>query len=399
MLVFIINVCHIFLLINVIIKIIKRKQDSSLLWILISLMYFISIPLFFDAFGCLIQGSSDWELSILEYNPWWERGFIDSYLLDMSLKSLIFNVLIICVYNLISDKKNNTFVYNENNINDYFLPWWLCYTISYLGFVLFLLNYSLLGFNFSGNKIVNLCQGMFITIAPLGLVKGLFKKQYLLGIGTILPVVAVALMFEARARIISLAFVILYYYLWKSSISKFKWKNLLILIILGFSGTLLLTVMKGADGASYPFVKDVSYSHLFYFYEHSESVYTKCTNFLRLLFTGIYSLEVEDITFKLADYKFFVGWGTLHPTMLGWALIDLKERFWLLAIWLGVFLGFSDRLRYKLPKKYNIIYVSFIFVFVSVCARGSVQYAYAAIVYPFFCMLIYLFYYKRIKKK
>lgn len=399
MLAFIVNACHMFLLVSVIIKIIRRKQDSSLLWILISLMYFISVPLFFDSLGCLIKGNFDWESSVIKYNVWWERGFIDKYLLDISIKDFVFDILIISVYNLTFRKKNNTFSNNENNINDSFLPWWQCYAISYLGFILFLLNYSLLGDNaLAGNKVVNLCQGMFITMAPLGLIKGLFRKQYVLGVGTIIPVVAVALMFEARARIISLAFILLYYYLWKSSAVKFKWKNIFVLILLGFVGTLLLTALKGADGASYPFLKDVSYSHLFYFYEHLESVYTQGTNFLRLLFTGIYSLDVEDITFKLADYKFFIGWGTLHPTLLGWSLIDLKGNYWLLSIWIGCFLGLSDKLRCKLPKKYNLIYMSFIFVFVSVCARGSVQYAYAAIVYPFFCMLFYLLYNKILKK-
>lgn len=393
---FLVNVVHMSLLAYVILHILRKKQDSSLLWLLISLMYFVDIPLFFDSLESLVNGSYKWETTVIEYNTWsegsWERGFINKYLLDLSIKALFFDLFIILSYNIVigKNKKYNILEYNRSSIENSFFSWSVCYGISYIGFLLFLINYSLIGGSIlAGNKIVNLLQGICITIAPLGLIKGFFQKQYLLGIGTILPVITVALMFEARARVISLAFVLLYFYLWKNSNTKFGWKNLLTLILIAFGGSLLLTALKGADGVSYPFVKDVSYIHLFYFYEHLDSVSTNGTNFLRLLLTGINSIEVEDITFKLADYKIFVGWGSLHPTMLGWALVDLKGMYWLLAIWAGLFLGFSDRLRRKLPKKYNLLYMSLIFVFVSVAARGSVQYAYAAIVYPFFLVIFY----------
>jgi len=403
MLAFLVNVVHMSLLAYVILHILRKKQDSSLLWLLISLMYFIDIPLFFDSIGSVVSDSSKWETIVIKYNTWsegwWERGFIGKYLLDLSIKALIFDLFIIFSYDIVigKNKKYNILEYNRSSIENSFFSWSVCYGISYIGFLLFLINYSLIGGGIlAGNKIVNLLQGICITIAPLGLIKGLFQKRYLLGIGTILPVIAVALMFEARARIISLAFVLLYYYLWKNSSTRFRWKNLLTLILIAFGGSLLLTALKGADGASYPLEKDVSFTHLFYFYEHLDSVSTNGTNFLRLILTGINSIEVEDITIKLADYRFFRGWGSLHPTMLGWAIIDLGWGYWLLAIWAGVFLGLSDKLRFKLPKKYNLLYMSLVFVFVSVAARGSVQYAYAAIVYPFIMMIVYLVY-KKIK--
>ena len=90
----------------------------------------------------------------------------------------------------------------------------------------------------------------------------------------------------------------------------------------------------------------------------------------------------------MADYKFFPGWGSLHPTLYGWAYIDLGFYGFILAIYLGIFSGILDQVRYKLPVKYNILFIPFIMRFITVLIRGSVQNAYSNIVYILFIFII-----------
>jgi len=165
------------------------------------------------------------------------------------------------------------------------------------------------------------------------------------------------------------------------------------LVVVAIIMSILFTSYRGGWGASYPLTRDMSYFDMFYAYQNADAITTSGSNTKRLILTGLISYDAEDLTVKLASYKFFTGWGSLHPTIIGWALIDLgKSCFWLLAVYIGCFLGFCDRLRYSLPRKYNFFFLAFIFMFCAVAVRGSVQYAYSGIIYPFLMLTIYYIY-------
>ena len=84
-----------------------------------------------------------------------------------------------------------------------------------------------------------------------------------------------------------------------------------------------------------------------------------------------------------------MGWGSLHPTILGWAFIDLGKYYGFLALFLGGILGICDRIRLSCKPIVNIMFLSFVFSFSAIAMRGSLQYAYSSFIYPFFMLIIY----------
>lgn len=397
------NTINLALLVWYCVYILKHNIDSSLFWLLACSLYFVNVPLTFDSlcvFGCGIENYTN---TLKQYNEFWEIGMKDSYF-NVSVASLIFNLVLILSYHLITIKHHHLMVRPmlDNNEQNIFMSYKLYFAISLIGLVLFMYNKGLSSIitlgtghytNVAGNKFTTFFQSLFLGIGSIGIIRGMVEKRYTLVVIIAIPILLVAYMTEARAQIIALTFAFVYYYIWNTNLGV---KILMHLAVLGLLIAILLTSYRGGI-KFYPLAKDWCYTDLFYSFEHQSLLATHGENLKRLLFTGFYKYQTYDITFKLADFKFFKGWGSLHPSMLGWAYIDLGNLYWLLAAYFGVFLGLCDILRYKLPFRYNLLFVPFVFIFSSVAARGSIQYAYASIIYPFLIMCLYLIFSRYIK--
>lgn len=251
--------------------------------------------------------------------------------------------------------------------------------------------------NSRNNPILNFIVDILVTVSPMFILRGLYEKKYLLSLFTLIPTVIIGYITLSRALIIAAIFYFLYFFVWKAANVKVNFKIIFKLLVIALSFSILLTVFRGSDATTYPLYRDVSYSDLFYSYANQSGLSTGGNNFIRLLLTGFYDYQTEDITKKIAEYKFGSDWGTLHPTVLGWAYVDLKNFFWLLSLFLGILIGLCDRLRYSLPIKVNFMINAFLFSFISVAIRGSVQYAYSNLFYPII-LFFFIYIFKRLMK-
>lgn len=398
------NAANVSLLILYCLRLLRQKTDSSLFWLLACLLYFQNIPLLFDSFAFLCCGVDQFSAILEKRNEYWERDYVDFYL-RISIASLVFNLVLILIYRFVTRTTRQKIKFSElrpSDTNNLFLPYWVYIFFSLTGLLLFMYNTGISSIayygtnnyiNVSGNKFTTLGQSLFLGIGSGGIIRGMFEKKYISVAIISIPILLVAYMTGARAQVIALVFSFIYYFIWSS---EFKLKNLLLIIILGVLVVVILTSYRSGLYV-YPITKDVSFSDLFFSFKHQNALCTHGEDLKRLILTGFYDYNAYDITYKIADYKFFTGWGSLHPTMLGWAVVDLGNFYWLLALYIGIFLGLCDILRNKLPQKYNLMFVPFIFIFSSVATRGSVQYAYSSIIYPFFVVCLYLIFHRRIK--
>lgn len=391
----------------------KKKRDTSLFWLFLSLLYFYNIPLLVDSFGYDFMGDRPYNLLLSEHNQYWNNDNV-KWIDKISLCSLAFNIILYLSYRVTTLNSFKRFSFPEIDesytphelAKTTFFPFYWYVGFSLIGLALFFWDHGLTAITVLGtgnfastlnNRFVTFFQGLFLGIASVGVVRGLLEKKYLYLILIAIPIILVGYMTEARARIISLAFFIIWYFLWIKSSQGFSLRKILFLACFLFLVVFVLTSYRGGMGI-YPIAKDFSYADLYNAFRYEPSLSTAGEDTKRLLLTGFYNYQAEDITYKLADYMFFVGWGSLHPTLLGWCYIDLGEWYWLIAVYFGFFLGIVDKLRHKLSSRYNLLILPFIFIFTSVAARGSVQYAYAAMIYPFLLLVIY-FLYTKFKKE
>lgn len=400
----IINLINVLFLTYLVCYYIKYRIDTSLLWYSIVSLFFINIPLLFD--NCLLYYDIDLFNNIqLNSNVYWELNFVSDFL-RVSLCSLMFNLCFFLSYRFITRKKIFTFIFLESNKKASILfPWIIYFLVSYFGLLLFMYHNNISSFSFIGtglwyqnrndNAVINLLVNLLVPIMPVSLFVSLVFRKYLLGFLCIIPVILIAIITGARSQYITIAFYLLYYIIWKLGLKQFSFNSLIKLFIVSVSIAVFIMSLR-SESNTYPLSKDLSYCDLFYVFQNSNAFTTEGTNFIRLILTGFYDYSVNDVTAELANYKFFQGWGTLHPTLLGWAYADLQGYFWVLSLFFGTFLGFYDLLRHSILYKYNIFFLAFLFSFISISVRGSVQYAYSTIIYPFFILVLF---YTYIKKK
>ncbi len=399
------NTLNILFLYNYIRFLLKKRIDSVIIWYILVSLYFINIPLLVDSIMMTFSDPYRWELLLMENNKFYEFGFM-KHLYDVSFYSLIFNTVLITTYHVVTPlhKKHFQFPAFDNNERIVFLPWWLYFLIAYGGFALFMYHNNIHSFmpmeaatwnaNRGSSVILNLLVMMLVPLFSASILRTLYEHRYVLGCFLLIPVLLVGIITGARALIIASVFYFIYYYLWKNA-NRLNLKKIIILTGFCALSSILMTSFRGGWGAAYPIARDWCFSDLFYSYIHADYITTKGEALLRLIVTGFYNFKSEDLTVTLADYKFGTGWGSLHPSILGWAYIDLKSLCWLAALYFGFFLGLCDRLRHSLPLGINLLFLAYLFTFIAVGVRGSVYSAYAGTIYPVIILTIYCFYRKK----
>ena len=333
----------------------------------------------------------------------WHREYFD-YLLKVSFHALLFNACLFLTYYIFSFRSISRYRFPCTIQKQLFFSWpfYLCLSWVTLGLFMYHNNiYSIenLGTalwytNRGNNKVIGLLVNILVPLSSIAILYTIALKKYVVGFFVLIPIILIGFITGARSQIIGLALFVLYFFIWKTKNQKHNRLLLLRLAIVGAIVAYSMVFFRTESEAIYPFKKDVSYEDLFYAYKNSHYFTTEGSNTTRLILTGFYRYEAEDLTAVLASEKYVRDWGTLHPTLLGWAYIDLQEMFWLLALYFGVFIAFCDRLRYALHPKYNLMFLSFVFSFLSIALRGSVQYGYATIIYPFIIFLAFYLYHK-----
>lgn len=401
-----INACHLLLIILLLRRFAKRGIDTSLFWMFLCSLFFISIPLFYDSLLVLNRGIEAADIIKSDNNLHWPTGgfrLIDK----VSLCSLLFDVAIFVVYCIFNPNYCKLHFQPIGSINNNFLSWPVILAISYLSLIFFMINYGITSFvslgvgawtnNWEYNKWLNLITNILISISPLGILKGLCERKYILLLLSSIPAILIGLVTDSRALIISSVFIVVYYFLWNQVNKPIKLHKILLVLLVGYIAFIGLTYFKEETFFVYPLSLDRSYSDLFYSFVMEEQLSTKGVNFLRLVSTGFGNFDdhgVESIEVLLANSRYFTGWGSLHPTVLGWAYLDLGELYFLFGAFLGFFLGLFDRVRRASVAKMNLVLVCIILRFCPIMVRGSVQYAYSTAIYPLLVFLIIILFQK-----
>lgn len=402
-----VNIIDVLLLLLVSISVIKKRVDSSILWYCLCILYFVNFPLLVDSVMILLKGVDKWDDVLSQNNSMWESGLLDGFL-NVSLVVLVFNIFTLLTYRLLFSKKRaelSPSVFSDKN----YYSWIVYFILSILTLIVFLYSIGITSLNSiaklqfdwvagrTNNRYVILLSNILLAALPSCALKTLSTRNFFLGFVALLPIFVIGYITEARSLIISLAFYILFFFIFSQS--KVSVKSIIKVSFVAILLVFLMTFFRGSgENLPYPIEKDPCYNDLFYSVKNQGTLSTGGNDTKRLLLTGFYSIEAEDITIKLADTKFTIGWGTLHPTIVGWSYIDLGDFYWVMAIIMGVIMSIADKIRRALPTKYGLIYYSFIFSFVSVAVRGSVQVAYATFFYPTVITIFLLFIYSNKKK-
>lgn len=396
MLSILINIIHNLILVYVLVLIVRQKQDRAIIWYIVSSMFFISIPLLFDSILVALGGIETATALRMRFDPMWNATYF-SVIIDVSICALIFDVIVLFVYGLIN--RNSYELFNASK--SVTIYWSIIFLVSYGAFVVFMLNQGLTevtnmgiggGWNDSkiGNRWVNLLFNLLVTFSPVGLIKGLYNKQYVLAFLSLIPLILIEYISEARALVITVGFAFCYYIVSKFSVNGWDKKKIILCIIIGYVVNIIFTFYRSHTVNLYPLNVDASYGELYFSYIMSGEYSTNGNNFLRMLSTGIYSPDISEnlVEESLANLKYHYGWGTLHPTVVGWSVFDMKKLFFIPAAFWGFFFSIYDRIRYKMPPLMSMLFLMIILRFTPILVRGSVQYAYTTAFYPIVLLVL-----------
>lgn len=378
----------------------KRHVDTAVLYYCIVSLYFINIPLLYDALMVLTHGVGSWEATLISVNRYWSTGTLQN-IEKIAQDSLIFNVSFLLAYyvicsSLIKKKKFDYRPLNRNSLSS--LSWGTCFLFAIVGMAMFMIYNNITSFKTmevgewyegrSNSRILALLASLLVPLMSVGVIRVLYTKNYILGFILLLPVLTIGIFTGARSQIIPVVFYVLFYFFWRNR--NFKLRNVLLIGGVAFLFIYLLTITREEVTALYPIYKDWAYIDLFYVYDMGSSISTHGLNTATMILRDFIPQRVEDITSLVADTKFGTGWGTLHPSLLGWAYVDLLDFNWLLAIFFGIIVGVFDRLRHRMPMLVYLLFLSYEFSFLAIAIRGSVKFAYSQLLYPL--LLLFLLY-------
>ena len=398
MITLLLNIINVMVLVFVLYRNIKLKIDTSIIWYCLVSLYFINIPLFFDCVQLQFQRTDIFELNIIKTNPSWIKGTL-SNMSRITIDSLLFNLILILTYSVIVGKSKRLKIHWTPALLTGYLSWKWLIILSWLAFILFLFYNQISLYSFTliqtgqwyqnrlNIPLLGLIVNLLIPICSISSLKMLVDKKWILGIIALFPLIIIGAITGSRSQIISIIFFVLYYFL-----IKLKRINILSICFYTFillSTSMLLQSYRG-NIKSYPVAKDSSYSDLFYSYEIVDQLRMNGESTKRLIATGFIHNDksYRDITIELGKFKYRNSYVSLHPTILGWAYLDLKNLFFIIAIHIGFVLGITDKLRYRSPLVINEFMLSFVFTFIAVGVRGSLQFAYSTLIYPLFIMIL-----------
>lgn len=374
------------------------------------IVYFCAMPIFIDSLLMFFGGLDNLSSIISADTPdYW--GNVNS---DILFKINIFSLIFICVFYFFDAVFKGIFkVQVKHNYNYNFIQ-----LIVLFGLVLipcfFLVSE---GFNFISNQkegldISKTAKNLYI-ILPLGTIVAynLFNnKRYLLGFLFCIPILIVSFMSQSRTLFILVPVAIIMSYVVSAKLIEFK--KIFIYVLLVLSLTQIVKIATNEDYGIYytdnkvlflvnKMIRDVSIGDAYYsFYIRGidPNLTTEGSSSLALVSVGIIPPFINRDLFlpeKTATYKIYqlrygdFDFGSIHPTLIGYAYFDLGFLGFLLAI----FFAGMMRLYYYLMSKFSFsqaIAPVLLGVFIFVALRGSVNVAYFNLIYSGFLIFLIL---------
>jgi hypothetical protein len=408
------NVFSFLLLVWVSIKELKGR-NSMLLYYCLICIYIVQIPLIYDSFSFLIRGSDVTKMILFNHNNT-VTSSADYYILNTGIifKASIYvflsNIVLIGCYNLCVKKKITFYkkIEPSNFMSNVFYLLIGLTAISifiyYYGFDISRIGVDYRNTTFGGTNpllsfILNLCMISLISVV----LKGFVCRTYFTSFILLIPMLIIGTLTVARALIISIPLIILYYI-----VNVNHRKNIVNLIgkifMIGAIFIFILLFIRGHDASFYPISRDISVFDLYYGIANKMNLNTSDGYyFFNVIKIGVpfweWPQNYETLESMLGSYRYFSGWGTLHPTFFGWTYIDAGWYGLLTAAFFGFFIGLTDIVRYHLSMKLSLLFLPFQLSFVAVMVRGSIQYAYGNIIYILIFFMICLFVMKFIFNK
>lgn len=377
----------------------KQKSITILFWL--SVIYISSIPLFVDSFACLAGMRLAWE-SILnknEINYYFELS--NQVLLNTALFAFAFNLIFLAVYETTVKKEKQTNLPNIAPVNHCIpkIAINICAISGWLGLLLYYFS------------AIQAIYSPLLAIASAGLYYCLIDKKYVMGAICSFPSVLLAFFLTERPYIVPLISIVLMFYLTNTKVFKLKEKLLTILmcliVILLFTSVRVgrghLTYFDILMSTAYPISRDFATNTMYYTFDVAPTLqeYGEFNGLKFLLGTGILPEAIfgervfasADLPHILALHRFSWDYGTIHPSIYGWAFIDMGWQ----GVFFGAFVGLLIGLCHRWAKGYflreGIVY-STLSIFIIVAVRGSIQVGYARMVYglalgALFCWFIH----------
>ncbi len=365
-------------------------------------LFFVKIPLLFDSAASLFTSSQYWGNYLTQANNNLlanYRALNDNCIFIASSFAFLFDCIIIVFYifahKFICHSSLDNFNKKNMVIEDMmFFPWYIYFLFAIIGLLCFILNYGLdfsdFGFGYRSrhasniNKFLLVLSPLFFSMSCPGL--NLSQPKALLRYLCILfPISLIALAVESRELYIAAIIFIIYFFISKK-IEKKIYINFVCRILGAF---LFLCIcanrMRKIDFKIYPIWRDFALCDYYFVIDHFQDLFNNYLAIDELIKTG-WTFIFErgnniELVEKIADYKFAVGWGGLHPTGYGWCYIDGGWYALFYALFFGFVMFLSDLLQSFLDKRMAFLYTGVKITFITVFVRGSCQVAYANFYY------------------
>jgi len=382
------------------------------------LLYFCAVPVLIDSFLIFFGGLESLNSIILEDTPSYWDGVNNEILLKIN--TFTFGFAFVFIFFDTIFKKIFRVEYRKS------------YDYNYIQLIiLFLLAITPCvflfqeGFNFISNQkegldISKTAKNSYILL-PIGAIVAynLFNnKKYFLGLIFCIPILIISFLSQSRTLFILVPVALIMSYIFTAKIIEFK--KILIYVILVLSLTQFVKIATNDDYGIYytdnktlflvnKMIRDVSIGDAYYSFHIRDidpNLTTEGSSSLALISVGVVPPFINRELFlpeKTATYKIYqlrygdFDFGSIHPTLIGYAYFDLG----FLGVFLAIFFAAIMRLYYYLMSKFSfsqaiapVLLGGFIFV----SLRGSINVAYFNLVYSGILIFLVLMLINGVKK-
>lgn len=376
------------------------RTDSIILYFDLCVLFFVLIPLTVDNIAILFISPDEWG-RFLNFSSLSQISDFS----NLSAKAITHTTYFVFAFNIIFRMFflfiTRSFIKKPRQKLETF-PCYFYLFLGWLGVAFFALNYGInfaeAGFGYrarvadSSLAIFNILSHIALSASLMGVYLKLQSKQFISVFFYCLPTILIAYLTESRALFIAAIFIFAKYFF---SINLHHIKRL---VITGIPvAILVLSALSAIRNGSfvlliYPLWRDSAISDLYFSIMNSELLFNHYQGISRMLLTGIPFVANNtstDICTLLANVRFFEGWGSLHPAIYGWCFIDAGWFGIFYAAIFGTILAATEVFYNRSFDKIASCFIGLQFAFVPVLVRGSIQYAYATLLYPFI-LLIFL---------
>lgn len=382
------------------------------------LLYFCVVPILIDSLLIFFGGLDSLNILILEDTPSYWDGVNNNILLKINAFTLVF-ILVFGFFDILF--KQVFKVKNKDNYNYNYIQLVILFILAVIPCVFLFQE----GFNFISNQkdgldISKTVKNSYILL-PIGAIVAysLFNsKKYFLGFIFCIPLLIISFLSQSRTLFILVPVTLIMSYLYVAKVIEFK--KIILYVVLVLSLAQFVKIATNEDYGIYytdnkalflvnKMIRDISIGdayYSFYIRDVDPKLTTEGSSSLALISVGIVPPFVNRDLFlpeKTATYKIYqlrygdFDFGSIHPTLIGYAYFDLG----FLGIMLAIFFAAVMRLYYYLMSKFDfsqaiapVLLGGFIFV----SLRGSVNVAYFNLIYSGILIFLILMLIHGIKK-